>query len=782
VTASASEPRGAPPPPRGAPLAGAPGARVRPSAVDAVLAVVAGAYVFVATFPDTLYTGPGLDGSCRYEVSRLATEHGFGRDVAFTYGPLGFLLAPMDVARDVAGASLLRFAVQAALAACVAHALLRRRRGGALALVATQVFAAAAGLLLEYKLLLLFPWLLARRGRGATAAPLVLAAALAGAAVYVKTTLGVALLSACAVGAALLALGRGRGAWRALAASAGAFAAVAAAMGATLLRSPWDVPGWLRLSLRIADGFSVAMSLPGSASSLRLALAVLAAWTLLTAWLLRRGSAAGWVALACCGALFLAFKHAFVRHDVYHEISFAPFVLGALGFVLLEAADRLEAAGIGATAALVLFATGPLLRHMGTADPTAAWHLLDGRRGLENVRRWWDLRAERDRQALFVERAIAPDRMPGVHERVAGRTVGVIPWELTACRANELRCVANPTLQLFAAYTSALDERTALHYAGSDAPGVVLFSDAAIDRRHVALDTPATLRAVLEAYAPSPGVPAPGTWMLERRDAPAPLRLRAAGRSLAVPGSWIAAPASDGLLFAHAALDLSVGGRLAKTFFRVEPVYLDVLGCDGSRASFRLVPDVARHGLLVTNLTARGGPLPADLERRAASQACWIRFSGAGLRSFRQPVAVDWSEAPASGGPPRSGPAPAGDLEPRRAPPGGPLLSVDALDLENSDRARRLLVVRGWGVDPAAAAPAAGVLVEVAGRAAWFPTGLDRSDVAAHFGVPAYARAGFGGVVDLSGVPAGEHEVAVTVVSADRRARYEAQRQRIRVP
>ncbi len=62
--------------------------------------VVALLYVFICTFPirfEPLQSG--LDGSWMYAINRLATSatDGIGRNVAFTYGPWGFVLKPREV-------------------------------------------------------------------------------------------------------------------------------------------------------------------------------------------------------------------------------------------------------------------------------------------------------------------------------------------------------------------------------------------------------------------------------------------------------------------------------------------------------------------------------------------------------------------------------------------------------------------------------------------------------------------------------------------------------------
>src|SRR5579862_4921286 len=56
-------------------------------------------YAMVCTFPGGYHPLQfGLDGSWMYGLNYLAgSKYVYGRDVTFTYGPLGFLLNPLEV-------------------------------------------------------------------------------------------------------------------------------------------------------------------------------------------------------------------------------------------------------------------------------------------------------------------------------------------------------------------------------------------------------------------------------------------------------------------------------------------------------------------------------------------------------------------------------------------------------------------------------------------------------------------------------------------------------------
>ena len=398
------------------------------------------------------------------------------------------------------------------------------------------------------------------------------------------------------------------------------------------------------------------------------------------------------------------------------------------------------------------------------------------------MRSWADVGGETRRQRDAIEAAIGVDRISGLRERAAGQTVGIVPWELSYCRANHLKCTANPTLQLFAAYTAELDERTAAHYSGPEAPELVLIEDRAIDGRSMILDTPATTRALLAHYDESLPPPGEGRHLLHRRNVPLALEPKPLGRAEIVPGRWITAPPSTGLLFAKVDLDLSAPGRLLKALYKVGAVQLDVLYCDSRIASYRIVPDPARNGLLLSGLGDEDEGLARVLARRPGSAVSAIRISGPGLAAYRSPIALSWGEAPGQAVGDTSAcasrkPSPE-SLQPRRVPDGKPLLAIDLFAPQLEEGRDGVMRLEGWAVDPIAGRGAKGVLIEVAGTVGWIPAGRRRPDVASVFGVTGYENSGYRGVIDLAGVPPGRHVVAFKVVSEDGHGYFEDHQRR----
>src|SRR5450432_918721 len=95
---------------------------------------------------------PGLDESWAWALNAVTqTNYIFGRDVVFTYGPLGFLMCPRPIAHNFQGASGFAVCLQAIFAALAGVlAFSARTRRGFFLFLAGFVAANAFGLWGEY--------------------------------------------------------------------------------------------------------------------------------------------------------------------------------------------------------------------------------------------------------------------------------------------------------------------------------------------------------------------------------------------------------------------------------------------------------------------------------------------------------------------------------------------------------------------------------------------------------------------------------------------------------
>lgn len=738
----------------------------RPSWVLQIAGVVAVVYLLLIGFPGGYYAiEPGLDPSWVYGLNRFwNSSYAFGRDINFTYGPLGFLLYPQNIGHDVLGAVAFRLTATAAFG-WVMLALGRGRPLATCFFVAGYAIALALGQTFDFHLqlvLALGAFLALRRhsfrgllGIAVLSAPLGL----------VKFSLGAASFALIVLATAAFIAAGGRAA-RGLAIVL-AHLATAGAVALACTRSATSTALWLRASVEMTSGYSSAMSFSPGWNDALLGVLSGAIWLLamlVLAWL-RRPAAS--YAFLLAGPFFLMFKAGFVREDA-HAVSFHAFAVGAAASLLLVAENTADRA-IGLAATLSIWATawaGLVPRryfHRDTAIRVLSTE--QGRTNFFNALHTRQLKRSLERDPAG---PLATDRLtPDLRAAIGSSGVVVLPWEIAICAADRLNCVPLPTMQAYANYTPWLDQFTAGRFSDAAAPPFVLVHTLeSIDGRHAMLDSPLTWRALLRGYQALPGAEPRGPLLLAKTAAPPNVKERDRGTSVLHFNEWLDLPASSGLLFAHPDLALKPLGHLAKFAYRIPALYLELLFADGRIRRHRLVADTASEGLLVSQLPAGLAEFAALEEGVHLAAPVRLRVVGSATRYYRNSVTVRWTEAPLP------------SIQPAKARACGitgnahldsangieqPSLPV-AIEVDQRDGA---VALRGWAL-LASREPGAALRLTI-DRRLEVPLvyGLDRPDVAASFSWTTARFGGFEGAVQASALGVGRHSLGLEVVARD---------------
>lgn len=539
---------------------------------------------------DGVRPAAGLDPSWRIAL-HLAAQHGlvFGRDVIFTYGPLGFLTQPLTVDRTTGALSIaFSLVVWLGLAAIVFRGALRS-------------FPLPAALLLAYLVLclpvqiadalVLIAFFLTVRGLEDgpprhEALAVVGAGAYAGVVLLVKLNDGVLTL-------VLFALAAWRLRPRRLVGEAvlAASCVVSVVVFWLATRNPVAaLPDWLRASEHVISGYGDAMASETASRWPQYvwAGALVAAGLVLLALQLGRTRPAVWIASAIFTAAFL--KEGFVRHDAHDLVFFGAFGVALIAFRWRDDRTRaLAAVVVLATVAAVLatpdIRSGDLVRPFASASAALgdARLVVDGARLLHDI--------ETSRAAARSQLAVAPRLL----QALRGETVAVAPNEVAAAWAYGLRWRPVPTLQDYAAYDAYLDRANAREISRRGANRLLLEAEqTGVDGRNPLLEAPATTFARLCRYR---AIRAAGRWTILARTASRCLPPRALGTRSARAGEPVPIPAAgrDELVYARIRLHTPLLRRLAAALFKPVPLPKIVIGS----VTYRFVAATADDPLVV---------------------------------------------------------------------------------------------------------------------------------------------------------------------------------------
>lgn len=374
---------------------------------------------------------------------------------------------------------------------------------------------------------------------------------------------------------------------------------------------------FLRASYEEGSGYSSAMALeaPSRWYSYWLALfAVLVVGGFVIAHVRRRGRRATiGTALGSVVALWFLFKEGFVRHDAHDMIFLAaiPVLLAAFR-VARQNAGWLIAGMLGMTLVTVSVAGLP---PPVTHPVEAASDFVHYTGALLRASRRASIQADA-RFALRGQYEIPPAMIA----RASGHTVDIEPWEQTVAWAYpSLRFDPLPVVQDYSAYTSWLDQLDTSYLASGDAPQFIFrIPGPSVDRRDPAFDPPSTQLAIECRYRE---VATSGPWQLLERASDRCGAMRMLGRVEAMSGQKVAVPTASPSEAVVARFDLS-GGLWNDVEDFVFKVSSSTLSANDGQARWRFIPGTAEDLHVLTpaaNLGFSPGTGPSPIHNLALS-------------------------------------------------------------------------------------------------------------------------------------------------------------------
>ncbi|MBI2840361.1 MAG: hypothetical protein HYX75_18750 [Acidobacteria bacterium] len=615
------------------------------------------AYFLITYFPGL--PGPlsaGLDPSWQFALNYLVgSEYIAGKDVTFTYGPLGYLLSPLDIGSNLATSMLLWFSVRIAVAGFLARIGATAPWPPAILLSAVLLACARAiGLGPEKLIQLLLGLLLCECIAGGQLVRVMAIAAgvIAGFLPFMKITLGITGAAMLATFLAVVAWDSGRKGWRSPASKGAVLAVVTvmatwAALAAVLFGSIGNLAGWLRISSELVDGYSIAMTIIGPTRDLVLGVAGLFLYGVATLIILWRRSGLLYPLLVFLPALLLAFKQGFVRQDD-HVLSYFAFLVGVAAALVLYSRTKLDRAiaGIAALASVAL-AIPVTARNLAPAPPPPMWETLSGRRGISSFLSFLNLSAERERIAAVSRDQLRADTLPRSWVsaiKQAGGGVGVLPHEILYCPANRLAWRPAPVMQAYAIYTSYLDQISADHYSADRGPAFIIFDFTGIDMRHPLYDMPAGWRSIMQHYDPVAADAPSARLLLRHREQARSMRLTTVRNERFLKDDWVSVPDSDAPLFIAMDMRLTLAGRLVKTAFRLPPVGVQLRHASGNMSKIRFAPDVACNGLPISCVPMDVDELVRLFNLQCGDRVRSFKLFGPGLSYYERQIAATWRE------------------------------------------------------------------------------------------------------------------------------------------
>ena len=318
-------------------------------------------------------------------------------------------------------------------------------------------------------------------------------------------------------------------------------------------------------------------------------------------------------------SFFAAWKYGMAREDYYHARTFLYFIVVSMILFLINIPGKRTINFFVISVALVLFAAN--MKNVENPQPLSINYSGIGN-FMQFVSSFQQIKETSEKQNTI---NIARNRLPEtVRNQIGNASVDIYPWDYTIVAANQLSWTPRPVIQSYAAYTSWLDKKNAIHFRSDNAPEYFIFglnnitSDlnggklASIDNRYLLNDEPQTMVELIRNYS---RIYYDENFLVYQKRAQ-PLEANSELTKAQTTGwnEWIAVP-NDTNQLARLKLHISRSflGKVKSFLYKDELYYMYFKTANGSILKYRIVPQNAEDGIWISPFyTSPGNHSPSE--------------------------------------------------------------------------------------------------------------------------------------------------------------------------
>jgi len=401
-----------------------------------------------------------------------------------------------------------------------------------------------------------------------------------------------------------------------------------------LITIVYSYPAWidyLKSSIEIASGYSSAMSRVGYNKDLILAISEIVLISILLFLMARQGNIG--FSLALFPGLFLAFKHGFVRQDVYHIVAFCWYTLIAT----LLSIPKLKAQRVQKFSYLlhlyVLIIAFILWRPLGDSiyRPFSPEIVAKNLSYMVNVNAFQSSVQASSNANLAIKKL--PENILNI---VKNKKIDIIPSEISLVPANNLSWKPRPVIQSYSAYTTFLDNQN-FESLSTEPRDYIFYDFISEDNRHPFFDEPKTffyvfcnygVRFELLDFIKTRFEPSRSVLILEKLKSSLCSQSNSIIKTSTVRwnNSQLIEASDRSIILAKVKFTYSLFGKIYKSLFRSPPVMMQVTYADGSERDYRIIPENSENGVIVSHLPKDDNEALSFFRRQLPAQVQSFRF------------------------------------------------------------------------------------------------------------------------------------------------------------
>ena len=384
-----------------------------------------------------------------------------------------------------------------------------------------------------------------------------------------------------------------------------------------------DMISYIKDGLQISSGYNYAMSL--SVYSLYIRTIILYSCLYIFSFLLSLfyKKSVTWKMMVCAPFLLFAYKYGIVRCDPEHTYILTDMVR-VIGFCLVVALDwdqvfldkvKIKKSEKIASIILIIIQCCIVLGYFKFAISFIGTVLFLNRKKLKTKRMcifvcvlfivgYFDTteiisRLKNDISVAKMEISI-PDgnNLPEkIKNTISDEKTVFYPWDILRAECDDVDFICPPVIQGYSAYTPRLDELNAIFFEAQDAPKYIVFEPQTIDGRYLPWEAPKTTMAIERNYQVVYKVNdiTPPIMLLEKR--PHPLsegELVKTEKKQGIEEKLIIPETAD---YISISITPTITHKLLNIVYRTDPVFCKIELSDGTIRTYRVMPEQLKGDL-----------------------------------------------------------------------------------------------------------------------------------------------------------------------------------------
>jgi hypothetical protein len=226
--------------------------------------------------------------------------------------------------------------------------------------------------------------------------------------------------------------------------------------------------------------------------------------------------------------------------------------------------------------------------------------------------------------------------LPRIRSRLGQEPVAVLGLDQHVAILNKMKYQPHPVFQNYCAYTPRLQQLNSVFFESSAAPRYILWRQTVLDDRFPTLDDGEVLLKILSSYTP---VDQEKGFVLWQRDG-SPHNAYAIGPALKVSShmdEWTKIP--NGPIWVRVNFSHTLFGKLQNLVRASPEVRLETQLANGNHASYRLLPGNGKHGFLLSPVVSSALDMRQN-EESECSRAYVVaaRLTASNKSAFAKPV------------------------------------------------------------------------------------------------------------------------------------------------